>query len=341
MSIILGYVATLGVYFCIYNIFCFGLNIQFGYAGILDFTVITFMAIAGYFAGVTVLGPAQNGTEIYYILGLGLPWPVALVIGAVAAGLLGFIIGLVALRRLRSDYLAIVTLASGSIVYGIINNDNKIFDGAAGLVGVPQPLASHLSTNPNTYTLYFLVICVVIMAACWMVANRLYSSPLGRTMRAIREDMDVAEAYGKNSFRIRMTAMVIGCMFVGIGGVLTMAYVTALSPAGWGTGETFVIWAALIVGGRGNNKGAVIGSFLVAVLFNEATRFLPAIPGSPNLISDIRNMCIGGLVIATLWFRPQGVFPERKARFAELPLPSLRHSEPELATLGGGATGGR
>ncbi|MDA8063539.1 MAG: branched-chain amino acid ABC transporter permease [Actinomycetota bacterium] len=331
----LGYIATLGVYFFIYNIFCLGLNIQFGYAGILDFTVITFMAIAGYFAGVAVLGPPQRGSEIFYILGLNLPWPIALVIGVVAAGTLGFLIGLVALRRLRSDYLAIVTLASGSIVYGIVNNDNKIFDGAAGLVGVPQPYTSIFGFNPNTYTWYFLIICAVMMLLCWFVAERIYRSPLGRTMRAIREDMDVAEAFGKDAFRVRMLAMVLGCMMVGVGGVLTLAYVSALSPAGWSTGETFVIWAALIVGGRANNLGAIVGSFLVAVLFNEATRFLPTIPGDPNLISNIRNMCIGGLVILTLWLRPQGVIPERKARFAELPTAAKRRPPGEsLVTLG-------
>lgn len=337
MNVVLGYVATLGVYFFIYNIFCFGLNIQFGYAGILDFTVITFMAIGGYFAGVAVLGPPQPGSEIFYILGLGLPWPLALVVGMLAAGALGFLIGLVALRRLRSDYLAIVTLASGSIVYGIINNDNKIFDGAAGLVGVPQPYTSVFGANPNTYTWYFLIICAVIMLICWFIAERIYSSPLGRVMKAIREDMDAAEAFGKDVFKIRMKAMVIGSVFLGIGGVLTIAYVTALSPAGWSTGETFVIWAALIVGGRANNRGAIVGSFLVAVLFNEATRFLPAIPGQPNLISDIRNMCIGAFVILTLWFRPQGMVPERKARFPQVPLPHLRSAPESPVVLARGA----
>ncbi len=257
MGIILGYISTLGVYFCIYNIFAFGLNIQFGYTGILDFTVITFMAMGGYMAGVASLGPEQPGSGIYYVLGL------------------------IASRRLRSDYLAIVTLAAGSIVLGL---------------------------------------CGVIMAICWLVANRIYRSTFGRTMRAIREDLDVAEAYGKHTFRVRMTAMVTGCIFVGIGGVLTIWFITALAPAGWGTSETFVVWAALIVGGCGNNLGAVVGSFLVAVLLNEATRFLPAIPAFPSLVSEIRNMCIGGLVILTLWFRPQGVVGERKARFFEVPL---------------------
>lgn len=337
MGIIIGYLATLGVYFCIYNIFSLGLNIQFGYAGILDFTVITFMAVGGYMAGVASLGPEQPGTQIYYILGLSLPWPVALLIGAGSAGVLGFLIGLIALRRLRSDYLAIVTLAAGSIIFGLVGNNTRLFDGFEGLVGVPQPFNGVLQLTPNAYALAFLGFSVVVMATLWIFANRLYKSPLGRAMRATREDLDVAESFGKNTFRIRMIAMVIGSIYVGIGGVLTIWFITALSPAGWGTSETFVIWAALIVGGIGNNNGAIVGSFLVAVLFNEATRFLPGIPSMPNLIPEIRNICIGTLVILTLRFRPQGVLPERKAKFYELPQPILSNSIPESLETTAGA----
>ena len=336
MTILIGYLATLGVYFCIYNIFSIGLNIQFGYAGILDFTVITFMAVGAYMAGVGSLAPAQPGTQIYYILGLSLPWPLAFIMGAASAGVLGYLVGLIALRRLRSDYLAIVTLAAGSIIYGLVGNNTKLFDGYEGLVGVPQPFNGVLNLTPNTYDLVFMIFAAIIMGLLWFLANRLYKSPLGRAMRATREDLDVAEAFGKNTYRIRMMAMVIGAVFVGIGGVLTIWFITALAPAGWGPSETFVIWAALIVGGMGNNKGAVVGSFLVAVLFNEATRFLPSINGFPSLIPEIRNICIGALVILTLRFRPQGVLPERKAKFFELPLSNSRASlERETVVAGG------
>lgn len=160
----------------------------------------------------------------------------------------------------------------------------------------------------------------ILFGLLWLFANRLYKSPLGRVMRAVRDDQDVVEAFGKNSFRIRMTAMVIGCMYIGVGGVLTVAYITALSPAGWTTGETFVVWAALLVGGRANNLGAVVGSFLVAVVFNESTRYLPQMPSHPNLIPDIRYILIGLAVILTIWFRPQGVIPERKNTFYEVPM---------------------
>lgn len=320
VSPILVYAATLVVYFFIYNIFGFGLNIQFGYTGILDFAFITFMAIGGYLYGVAALPPQTPGSQIYYVLGLNWSFPLAMLLAIIGSAALGALIGLIALKRLRSDYLAIVTLASGTLVYGVIGNFTRLFDGWEGLMGVPQPFTGVLNLNPNTFVLFFVLISGVIMAILWFLANRLYHSPLGRAMRAVREDIDVAEAYGKPTFRIRLTAMVIGCVYAGIGGALTVAFITALAPAGWQTGETFVIWALLLVGGRGNNLGAVLGSFLVAVLFTEATRYLPAIAGNPNLIPNIRNIIIGVLLILTLRFRPQGLVPERKANFFALGL---------------------
>lgn len=337
MEIILGYLATILVFFFTYNIFTLGLNIQFGYAGILNFTVITFMACGAYVSAVFVLPKANTSTGVHYILGLNWPWPLAALIGAAASGFLGYLVGRIALKSLRSDYLAIVTLATGTLLYGLAGNEVKGFDGWAGLFNVPQPLAGVTNLSPVGYSWLFVAIAGVLMALLWMFANRLYKSPLGRAMRAIREDQDAAETFGKNSYKIRMIAMVTGCVFVGIGGMLTIAYITALSPAGWTTGETFVVWAALLIGGRGNNLGAVTGSLLVAVIFNEATRYLPQIPSYPNLIPNLRFIIIGFLVIFAVWFRPQGVVPEKKASFYELPLPELKEKF-ELAQSGIGGS---
>lgn len=324
MQIFLGYVATILVFFITYNIFTLGLNIQFGYAGILNFTVITFMACGAYIAAVLVLPKANGSTGVHYILGLNLPWPIAAIGGAVASGLLGYLIGRIALKSLRSDYLAIVTLATGTLLFGLAGNDIHGFDGWAGLFNVPQPFAGVTGLGPVSYSWFFVAISAILMVLLWLFANRLYGSPLGRAMRAIRDDQDAAETFGKDSYKIRMIAMVIGCVYVGIGGMLTIAYITALSPAGWTTGETFVVWAALLIGGRGNNLGAIVGSFLVAVVFNEATRYLPQMPSHPNLIPNIRYIIIGLLVIFAVWFRPQGVLPEKKAAFYELPLADLK-----------------
>ncbi|MHB1576112.1 MAG: branched-chain amino acid ABC transporter permease [Candidatus Dormibacteria bacterium] len=320
MDLILPYLATLVVFFFIYNIFTWGLNIQFGYAGVLDFTFITFVACGAYFAGVFALGPGsqQNGFE--WILGLNLPFPIALLAGALAAGVLGILIGLIAINRLRSDYMAIVTLATGTVIYGLVSNFTPLFDGFDGLAGLSPPFAQALGLNSNQFTYLWVVVSGVVMVICWFIAQRILTSPLGRTMRAIREDQDAAETFGKDTIRVRLIAMSMGAVLAGVGGALLMGFIGAFSPAGWTSGETFVVWAALIVGGRGNNWGAVVGSFVVAVLINEATRYIPPVTADPTLIPTVRNMLIGATLILVLWVRPQGIIPETRRRFFQLPL---------------------
>jgi ABC-type branched-subunit amino acid transport system permease subunit len=265
--------------------------------------------------------PKANGIAGQtYILGLSWPFPLTLLAGGIAAGLFGVLVGFIALKRLRSDYMAIVTVAVGAIAYDLVGNTTPLFNGWDGLGGVPQPLFDTLNLDYATYQLFFVVLAGVVMLALWWVANRIYNSPFGRTLRSIREDMDVSEAFGKNTFRYRMIAMVIGCVYAGIAGGLLIQYITALNPSGWTAGETFVIWTALLVGGRGNNWGAVLGALLVPVLFQEVTRFLPPISDNPELVPALRNIIVGSLLILALWFRPQGILPERKARFYELPL---------------------
>lgn len=315
MNDIVYYLATLAVLFCIYNILTLGLNIQFGYTGILDFAYITFLAAGAYFAGVSAL-PRPGGTDQEYILGLSWPFPLTLALGAVVAGLLGIAVGGTILSRwnLRSDYLGIVTVAFGTICYDLVGNLTSLFNGWFGLRGIPQPLNRLLNLNPNAYTVFFLGLCVAIMLVLWFVANRIYHSPLGRTMRAIREDVDVAATFGKDTVKVRMLAMCIGCIYAGIAGGLLIEFIGGIAPDSWTTAETFIVWAAMIIGGQGNNLGAAVGTLLVTVVFIEGTRFLPPVPGHPLLIAAARNIAIGILLIVTLRFHPQGLVPERKAR---------------------------
>src|SRR5579864_7624585 len=114
------YIANLAVYFLIYCILCLGLNISFGMTGILDFSYITFMACGAYFAGVVALDRPTPDSEMYYILGLNWPFPVPLFAGGIAAGLVGGMVGLLAMRRLRSDYLAIVLVAVCTIAWNLV-----------------------------------------------------------------------------------------------------------------------------------------------------------------------------------------------------------------------------
>lgn len=314
------YAATIVVYFFIYNILTWGLNIQFGYAGIPNFAYITFVAAGAYFSGVLGLPHPNPLSGAEYILGLNWPFPATLLGGGLVAGLLGGAVGLVTLARLRSDYLAIVTFSLGFIAFDFVNSFVPLFNGVDGISGVPQPINNTLQLDPNTYTFFYIGVSGVIMLLLWFVANRIYNSALGRTLRAIREDVDVAEALGKNTFRFRMIALVIGCFYAGVGGALTVGFITAMDPSSMAATETFVIFAALLVGGRGNNLGAVVGAFVVPVLIVEGTRFIPVPPDQAALIGGMRNVLIGLLLILILWFRPAGLVPEKKRRFYELPV---------------------
>lgn len=314
------YVTTLLVFFFVNNILTWGLNIQFGYTGILNFAFIVFMALGAYVTGVFSLPKANGISGQTYVLGLSWPFPLTLLMGGIAASLFGALVGLVALRRLRSDYMAIVTVAVGVITYDLIGNSTGVFNGWDGLGGVPSPMQDTLNISYSNYQFFFVLLAGVVMVIMWWLAQRIYNSPFGRTLRSIREDLDVSEAFGKNTFRYRMIAMMIGCFYAGIAGGLLIEYISALNPSGWTTGETFVIWTALLIGGTGNNWGAALGALLVPVLFQEITRFLPQFSGNADLIPALRNMVVGTLLILVLWFRPQGIIPERKARFFDIPL---------------------
>ena len=320
MSHVLFYVTTLVTFWILFNIQAWGLNIQFGYTGILNFAFIVFLAIGAYVTGVLSLPPANGISGQTYILGLNWPFPLTLIAGGLAAAVVGVLVGFIALKRLRSDYMAIVTVAVGAIAYDFIGNTTKLFNGWDGLGGVPSPLQTRFNIDYNTYQFVFILLAGVVMAILWWLANRIYKSPFGRTLRSIREDLDVSEAFGKNTFKYRMIAMAIGCFYAGIAGGLLIEYVSAINPSGWTAGETFVIWTALLVGGTGNNLGAVLGALLVPVFFQEVTRFLPQSISRPDLIPALRNIIVGALLIVVLWFRPQGLLPERKAKFFEIPL---------------------
>lgn len=312
------YVVTVGVVFVTYNILTFGLNIQFGYTGIPNFTYMTFWAAGAYFTGVTTLGPSST-PGVQYILGLAWAWPLPLLAGAVAAGLLGVVVGVIALGRLRSDYLAIVTFSLGFVAYDFVGSFRPLFNGFDGIYGVTPPFSNVLPLDLNGYLIFFLCLSTIIMLLLWWAANRIYSSALGRTMRAIRDDIDVSEALGKDTFRFRLTAMVIGCIYAGVAGGLTVEFITAMNTSAWAATETFIVWAAMLLGGRANNLGSVLGTLLLPVLFVEGTRFIPQIPSYPTLVPGLRVMIIGALLILILWVRPQGLLPEKRP-FYQLPL---------------------
>lgn len=337
MSAFWYYVFTLVFFLFDYFILAMGLNIQYGETGILNFAYIGFVAIGAYVTGATSL-PNSALTGEHYILGLSLPFPINLLLGGVAAMLLAFIIALISLRRLRTDYLAMVLISLSLVLYDICNNFVPLFNGADGIYNVPEPFAGALKLTTNSFVPFFAAVAGVIAAILWWVMSRITRSPLGRTFRAIRDDSGVASALGKGVFRYQLTSMLIGSFYAGIGGGLIIQFGGSFNTSAWLPGETFVIFAVIIVGGVGNNLGLLLGSLVVEVLVVHLPAFLPAIPGHDGLIQYIDSMVIGVLLMVFLWFRPQGLVPERTRRTSLL-LPGMSLGEPMLAHESGPAAG--
>ena len=303
------YLASLVPLAAIYGILVIGLNMQYGVTGILNFTYITFVAIGAYVTGVLTMGAPANAQT--YILGAHLPFLVALVLGGLAAAAVGAVISFTVLRRLRSDYLAIVTIGAGQIVYTIIGNETGLFNGWNGIFGIPVPVP--MSLSPVMQQLAFGLITILILAVVLFAAQRIQYSPLGRVLRAIRDDEGVTEAYGRDTFRMKLLAFLIGCFVAGIGGGLLGEYATAYAPSAFLPGETFILWAALLIGGVANNWGALLGAIIVPIGFAEVTRFLPDF-GNPTLIESLRGVAIGLLIILAPAFLPHGLVRERLAK---------------------------
>ena len=307
------YLLTLAIFATIYGILVIGLNIHWGYTGILDFMYIAFVAVGGYVTAQLGLPPAQAAFGETYLLGLNWSFVPALLGGGLAAVLLALVVGLLSLHRLRTDYFSIVTVSISLILWIIAGNATPLVNGWDGITGVPQPFFDVLNLDFNSYGFFYLGLCAVILLLVYLFAERLYHSPFGRALRCVREDDIVAQGLGKNVFTLRLRAFAIGAFISGIGGGLLVTYVDAFNPSGWASPETFLLWAALLLGGSANNRGALLGAFLVPVLFTEATRFLPTI-SSPQFVNASRFIVVGILLILTVRFRPQGLLAERRLR---------------------------
>jgi len=314
-----------------------GLNLQYGQAGILNFTYYTFIAIGAYIAAVTTLGkPTLTGGVYQYILQWRLPWPLALLLAGVVAALLGLVVVLVVIRRLRSDYLAIVTVSIGFIIWNVITNYIPLFNGSNGLFSVPYIL-NGATVSTTQYTVEVMVVSLVVLAGCIWVARAIFRSPYGRVLRAIREDDVVAASFGKSTTASRVWVFVIGCFMGGLAGAMLVFYISAWNPAGFLPQESFILMAAIVIGGPGNYWGAVLGTFVFIEFLSEIERYLPNV-GNGAVVGAGRAILIGIFLIAVVRYRPEGLIPERWLRWYKVKGP--QPGEPpggEQLTPGGGS----
>ena len=251
------------------------------------------IALAGFFIyraifdvgvlAVEAVNPASTG----YLGGLGLPVLMAWPIGGLLAAGAAWIIGKTALG-LRSDYLAIATLGIAEIIIAIIKNEDWLARGVKNVIGLPRPTpyeidlqqnekfvstANSIGIDPVTAsTLYVKLIYAglfsIVLIVVFILAQRALHSPWGRMMRAIRDNEVAAEAMGKNVTGRHLQIFILGSAVCGIAGAMMTTLDSQLTP---GTYQplryTFLIWVMVIVGGSGNNLGAVLGGFIIWFLW--------------------------------------------------------------------------
>jgi branched-chain amino acid transport system permease protein len=271
--------------------------------------------VGAYAAAVVSLGPDSPDNFQHYMFGASWPFPLPILAGGAAAGVLSLVVGVISLRRLRSDYQAMVMLVLSLIATLVASNWTGLVNGPAGLATVPQPLFDQLNLPQLDYQWVYVGWTFFLTVLTFLFVRGITSSPLGRTLRAMRDNERAAAALGKSVIRLRLLIFVVGGVIAGMSGAVFVEFIQAWSPGSWLYPETFVFLAAILVGGAANNWGVMVGTLLVPVGFLEATRFLPPI-FYDGFIEAMQWVCVGLLILAFLWFRPQGLFPERPGRFS-------------------------
>lgn len=287
-----------------------GLNFHYGLTGLVNFGHVAFYALGAYGSALLTLA--------------GVPFAPALAAGVGLAVLASLVLGVTTLR-LREDYFAIVSLGFSELLRLILLNAREITQGALGLPGIPRPLAG---VAPGSYSLVYLGLVGAAVAIAAALCGVLARSPLGRTLRAIRDDDQAAMALGKDVLAFRLTALGWGAALAAVAGSLWAHYVTYVVPDQFTPEVTFYTWMAMIIGGPGSTAGAVLGAAgLVAVL--ESTRFAKdVVPllDEPKLAA-LRQIVIGlGLIVLTVHVRRLGV--RRRPRQVVGPAPPAGRGGP-------------
>ncbi len=299
----------------IYAVLVLGLNIQWGYTGLFNAGIAGFLAVGAYTQALLTT-PVTEG----HIGGLGVPIPVAMVLAMIFSAAIAWLIGKVCIR-LRSDYLAIATIGIAEILRLIFKNELWATNGPRGVSQIPKAFGQ---LAPPWDSVAFLGMVLAIVAVIYVLLERAHASPWGRVMTAIRENEEAASAVGKNVEAFRMESFVLGSALMGLGGALLAQYLRQIDPqVSDPLTATFLVWVMLIAGGSGNNRGAVLGAFLLWIVWSM-TQFISSYLPDKAIVfgyqienlqirsAYVRVFLIGLILQFILQLRPEGILPERR-----------------------------
>ncbi|SDQ45076.1 branched-chain amino acid ABC transporter permease [Quadrisphaera sp. DSM 44207] len=311
--------AAVGLDTVIYALAAIGLNIQFGYAGLLNFGQSAFAAIGAY--GIATMVSVA-----------GLPLWVGVGAGIAGAVLFALLLGVPTLR-LRADYLAIATIAAAEIVRLVArsNTMTEYTGGSNGLTAFaegfyalnPLPPGSY-GFGPFTYTersAWILLVGWALVALASLLTWLLMRSPWGRVLKGIREDEDAVRALGKNVYAYKLQALVLGGVVGALAGFVFALGRAAVQPDNYGTAFTFFMYTVLLLGGAARVLGPVVGAAVFWVVLSLTENVLIGLIGSgvvpeslltTSQVGQVRFMLVGLALMLLMIFRPQGIFGDRK-----------------------------
>ena len=283
-----------------------GLNLQWGFTGLFNAGVAGFYAIGAYTHAILTAAP-----QINFLGNFGLPWIVGVLAAMATTALAAWLIGLITIR-LRGDYLAIATFGIAVSIQLVTLNWEALTGGSQGVTRIPKPLSGVFDT-PLAYNLWYFVLLAGVVAMVYWALERILRSPWGRVLRAIREDETAAVALGKSARRFRLEAFVLGSTLMGLAGALYVSFIGFVSPFDFLPIVTFQIWAMLIVGGSGNNRGALLGALVVWAIWAASGAVVAKLvpPSHAAQGAAVQVILIGLVLVLMLLFRPRGLVGEQ------------------------------
>ena len=318
--------------FGIHSLMAISLNLEYGVAGVPNFGQALFVSIGAYVAGITYTRvlPLLAGLESVHPCGptmgqalqlrseIMAAQPVAgfinlgftLVISAILAGAVGFAVSYVTLRLKEEWFLALVLLVGGETVRIVVRGADDLICSHNGISGVAQPF--YFLGDARSSSLLFMILCLVLAAAAYVYSQRLVHSPFGRMLKALRENEDVTLGLGKNISLARAQIMLIGSAIAAVGGVLFALNTGFVNTNDYVVTLTLDIWVMVVLGGIANNRGALLGAAMIAILdrFTQVAAITLNMGGSPIEFNYARYIAFGVILLLMLRYRPGGLLPE-------------------------------
>jgi branched-chain amino acid transport system permease protein len=303
---LLGYGAFFLTTALTFGLICLGLNLQWGQTGLFNVGVAGFVAIGAYTSALLTTPPAAGRFG-----GLELPIAIGWLAAAASTGVASFLIGALTLR-LRADYLAITTFGVAIAIQLVALNAQGLTGGPFGIAFIPRPFAA-LQQDAFAFNVANLLLVGALTALVFFALERLVRSPWGRVLRAIREDEQAAAALGKNPNLYRLQAFALGGAVMGLAGAVQAHFIGFIAPDNYLSALTFQVWAMLIVGGAGNNRGALFGAFVVWALWSGSSAVVSAVfpPDQQARAASLQIVMIGVMLAVILVVRPRGLLSER------------------------------